>query len=117
MRRSIIALLVSFSTLGAYFRCVVGDVGCGDGGGLLVVVSPSVVVVAVGGSVTPTASLCHGGRFDVISPTWSFGAKADSSVIALDAATGRITGRRSGTASVIATSQGAEGARISVTVR
>ena len=116
MRRSMIALLVSFSTLGAYFRCVVGDVGCGDGG-LLVVVSPSVVVVAVGGSVTPTASLCHGGRFDVISPKWSFGAKADSSVIALDAATGRITGRRPGTASVIATSEGAQGARISVTVR
>jgi hypothetical protein len=31
-------------------------------------------------------------------------------VIALDAATGRITGRRPGTASVIATSEGAEGA-------
>ena len=116
MRRSIVALAVSFSTLGAYFRCVVGDVGCGDGG-LLVVVSPSVVFVAVGGSVTPTASLCHGGRFDVVTPTWSFGSKADSSVIVLDAATGRITGRRPGTASVIATSNGAEGARVSVTVR
>jgi hypothetical protein len=116
MRRSIIALAVSFSTLGAYFRCVAGDVGCGDGG-LLIVVSPSVVVVAVGESVTPAASLCHGGRFDVMSPTWSLGSSADSEVISLDARTGRITGRRAGKASVIATSQGAEGARISVTVR
>ena len=116
MRRSIIALAVSFSTLGAYFRCVVGDVGCGDGG-LLVVVNPSVVFVAVGGSVTPTASLCHGGRLDDISPKWSFASTADSSVIGLNAATGRITGRRPGTASVIATSEGAEGARVVVTVR
>jgi len=116
MRRSVLALALSFSTLGAYFRCVAGDVGCGDGG-LLIVVSPSVVVVAVGEAVTPTASLCHGGRFDVMSPKWSLGSSVDSSVIALDAATGRITGRRPGTASVIATSQGAEGARVSVTVR
>jgi hypothetical protein len=116
MRRSWIALAVSFSTLGAYFRCVVGDVGCGDGG-LLIVVSPSVVVVGVGESVTPTASLCHGGRFDVMSPNWSLGSSADLGVITLDARTGRITGRRPGKASVIATSEGAEGARVSVTVR
>ena len=116
MRRSLLALAVSFTTLGSYFRCVAGDLSCSNGG-LLIVVSPSVVVVAVGESVTPTASLCHDGRFDVASPNWSLGSSTDSSVIAVDAATGRITGRWPGTASVIATSRGAEGARISVTVR
>jgi uncharacterized protein YjdB len=116
MRRSLLALAVSFTTLGSYFRCVAGDVSCSNGG-LLIVVSPSVVVVAVGESLTPTASLCHDGRFDVMSPKWSLGSSTDSSVIALDAATGRITGRWPGTASVIATSNGAEGARVSVTVR
>ena len=79
--------------------------------------SLSVVVVAVGESTTPTASLCHDGRYDVASPKWSLGSSKDSSVIDLDAATGRITGRWPGTASVIATSRGAEGARVSVTVR
>ena len=116
MRRSLLALAVSFTTLGSYFRCVAGDLSCSNGG-LLVVVSPSVVVVAVGESLTPSASLCHDGRFDVASPKWSLGSSTDSSVITLDAATGRITGRLAGTASVIATSRGAEGARIAVTVR
>jgi hypothetical protein len=116
MRRSFLALAVSFTTLGSYFRCVAGDVSCANGG-LLIVVSPSVVIVAVGESVTPTASLCHDGRFDVVSPSWSLGSPGDTSVIALDRATGRITGRRPGQASAIATSQGAEGARLSVTVR
>ncbi|HTK55031.1 MAG TPA: hypothetical protein VL308_24220 [Gemmatimonadaceae bacterium] len=116
MRRSFLALAVSFTTLGSYFRCVAGDLSCSNGG-LLIVVSPSTVVVAVGESVTPSASLCHDGRYDVASPKWSLGSSADSSVIALDAATGRITGRLAGTASVIATSRGAEGARVSVTVR
>ena len=116
MRRSFLALAVSFTTLGSYFRCVAGDLSCSNGG-LLIVVSPSTVVVAVGESVTPSASLCHDGRFDVASPKWSLGSSTDSSVITLDAATGRITGRLAGTASVIVTSRGAEGARISVTVR
>jgi len=116
MRRSLLALAVSFTTLGSYFRCVAGDLSCSNGG-LLVVVSPSVVVVAVGESVTPTASLCHDGRYDVMSPSWSLGSPGDSSVIVLDRATGRITGRWPGQASAIATSKGAEGARISVTVR
>jgi len=116
MRRSFLALAVSFTTLGSYFRCVAGDLSCSNGG-LLIVVSPSTVVVAVGESVTPSASLCHDGRFDVASPKWSLGSSTDSSVITLDAATGRITGRLAGTASVIAISRGAEGARISVTVR
>jgi hypothetical protein len=116
MRRSFLALAVSFTTLGSYFRCVAGDVSCANGG-LLIVVSPSVVVVAVGESVMPTASLCHEGRFDVVSPSWSLGSPGDTSVIALDRVTGRITGRRPGQASAIATSQGAEGARLSVTVR
>ena len=116
MRRSFLALAVSFTTLGSYFRCVAGDLSCSNGG-LLIVVSPSTVVVAVGESVTPSASLCHDGRYDVASPKWSLGSSTDSSVISLDAATGRITGRVPGTASVIATSRGAEGARVSVTVR
>ena len=116
MRRSILALAVSLSTLGSYFRCVAGNVSCGDGG-LLIVVSPSVVIVAVGESVTPTASLCHDSRFDVVSPNWSLGSPGDTSVIALDRTTGRITGRRVGTATVIASSEGVEGASLSVTVR
>jgi hypothetical protein len=116
MRRSFLALAVSFTTLGSYFRCVAGDVSCSNGG-LLIVVSPSVVIVAVGESVTPRASLCHDGRFDVMSPSWSLGSPGDTSVIALDRVTGRITGRRPGQASAIATSQGAEGASVSVTVR
>jgi len=116
MRRSFLALAVSFTTLGSYFRCVAGDLSCSNGG-LLIVVSPSTVVVAVGESVTPSASLCHDGRYDVASPKWSLGSSTDSSVITLDAATGRITGRVAGMASVIATSRGAEGARVSVTVR
>jgi hypothetical protein len=116
MRRALVVLAASFTTLGSYFRCVVGDVSCANGG-LLIIVSPSVVVVGVGESVTPTASLCHDGRFDPISPNWTFGSRADSNVIALDRATGRLTGLRRGQASVIATANGAEGSRVSVTVR
>jgi len=51
-----------------------------------------------------------------VSPQWSLGSAADANVVSLDAATGRITGRRVGTATVIATSQGVGGASVSVTV-
>jgi len=116
MRRSLLALAVSFTTLGSYFRCVAGDLSCSNGG-LLVVVSPSVVVVAVGESATPTASLCHDGRYDNVPAQWSLGQTADANIITLDATTGRITGRRTGQARVIATYEGADGAALQVTVR
>jgi len=51
-----------------------------------------------------------------MSPEWSLGSAADANDIGLDPTTGRITGRRAGTATVIATSQGVGGASVSVTV-
>jgi uncharacterized protein YdeI (YjbR/CyaY-like superfamily) len=52
-------------------------------------------------------ALCHG---------WIDGQAADATVISVDATTGVITGKRPGTASVIATYEGAEGSRVQVTV-
>jgi hypothetical protein len=52
-----------------------------------------------------------------MSPHWSLASTADADVVSLDASTGRITGRRVGTATVIASSDGVEGASVSVTVR
>jgi uncharacterized protein YjdB len=51
-----------------------------------------------------------------MSPQWSLGSAADANVIGLDPETGRITGRRAGRATVIATSEGVGGASVSVTV-
>ena len=113
MRRPLAAS--ALSTLALYFRCVVGDVSCASGG-VAIVASPSTVVVAVGGSFTPHASWCRGGRYEVVSPQWSLGSAADANIISVDRETGRITGKRVGRATVIATHEGAEGARVSVTV-
>jgi hypothetical protein len=115
MRRSLVAsaVLVLASTSG----CVIVDPSCGSRGGATILVSPSVVYVAVGESRTPRASWCRGGRYDDVPAHWSLGATADANVISLDPATGRITGKRAGTAAVIATYDGAEGTRVEVTVR
>jgi len=97
--------------------CVIVDPSsCGVGGGATILISPSVVVVAVGQSVTPRASWCRNGRYDRVSPRWSLGQAADDDVIALDLESGRITGKRAGQATVIATYDGAEGSRVRVTV-
>ena len=97
--------------------CVIVDPSCGGGGGATILISPTVVVVAVGESATPRASWCRSGRYDRVSPRWSLGQVADGNVIALDSATGRITGRRAGQATVIATYDGAEGSRVPVEVK
>src|ERR671912_583598 len=96
--------------------CVIVDPSCSGSGGASILVTPSVVVVAVGQSRTPRASWCRGGRHDSLSPEWSLGQAADANVISVDAVTGVITGRRAGKASVIATYEGVEGVRVPVTV-
>jgi len=119
MRRSLFASVASavpFAILASTAGCVIVDPSCG-GGGASILVTPSVVFVAVGESTTPRASWCRNGRYDNMSPEWSLSSAADGNVISLDATTGRITGRRTGTATVIATSDGVQGARVSVTVR
>lgn len=71
-----------------------------------------------GGSVGHAkASWCRNGRYDPVTPQWSLASAADANVVSLDPSTGRITGRRAGTATVVATSDGLQGASLSVTVR
>ena len=96
--------------------CLIVDPSCA-GGGASILISPSVVFVSVGQSTTPRASWCRNGRYDNMSPRWSLGRAADANVIDLDPTSGEITGRRAGTATVVATSEGIDGASISVTVR
>ena len=116
MRRALFVSAVSFATAASVAGCLIVDPGCGVGGASILV-SPTVVFVAVGQSATPKASWCRNGHYDPFTPEWSLSSTADASVVALDPGTGRITGRRAGTATVIATSDGVEGARVSVTVR
>jgi hypothetical protein len=116
MRRAL-TVSVAFAALAvATSGCVIVDPSC-SGGGASIVVTPSVVVVAVGQTTRPSASWCRGGRYDRVSPTWSLGATADANIITVDAETGVITGRRVGRASVVATYEGAEGSRVDVTVQ
>jgi len=115
MRRAFRDIVASLAIVASSASCVIVDPGCGVGGASILV-SPTVVVVAVGQSATPSASWCRNGHYDPVSPQWSLGSSADANVVSLDAATGRITGRRVGTATVIATSQGVGGASVSVTV-
>jgi hypothetical protein len=96
--------------------CVVVDPSC-SGGGASIVISPPIVVVSVGQSQTPKAQWCRGGRYDDLSPNWRLASTADATVISLDPVTGRITGKRAGTATVIATYTGASGSSVQVTVR
>jgi hypothetical protein len=113
MRRFLTASAILLASAG----CVIVDPSCGGGGGATIVISPSIIVVSVGESTTPHASWCRNGRYDDLSPDWSLGQAADANVIALDRTTGRITGKRAGTATAIATYAGAEGASVQVTVR
>lgn len=102
MQRVIIAALL----LAAASGCViVGDPTCGAGG-VTLVVTPGVVVVSVGQSVTPNGSdsWCDSGHQSHGSPSWMLSQVADSAFIALDVTTGRITGRRAGAATVVARS-------------
>ena len=99
-------LLAAALLLVAASGCVViGDPTC-SGGGASVVVAPGVVIVAVGESFTPNGSesWCDSGHQAHGSPSWSLSQASDSTVVSLDARTGRITGRRAGTATLIATS-------------
>ena len=116
MRRALFAPVVSLAAVASSAGCVIVDPGCGAGGASILV-SPTVVFVAVGQSATPKASWCRNGHYDSFTPRWSLSSTADASIISLDAETGRITGRRAGTATVIATSDGVDGASVSVTVR
>lgn len=115
MRRAFCTVIASLGLVASSASCVIVDPGCGVGG-TSILISPTVVFVAVGQSATPRASWCRNGHYDPMSPEWSLGSAADANVIGLDPTTGRITGRRAGTATVIATSQGVGGASVSVTV-
>ena len=102
MQRLLAAALLVFAVSGCV---IVGDPTC-NGGGASVVVAPGVVIVSVGESFTPNGSdsWCDGGRQSYGSPNWSLSRASDADVIALDSSTGRITGRRTGTATVVARS-------------
>ena len=116
MRRFPSASLALSAIVASSASCVIVDPNCSSGGASILI-TPSVVFVAVGQSATPRASWCRGGRWNDGDPNWSLGQAADANIISLDAASGRITGRRAGTATVIATAAGVEGASLSVTVR
>ena len=115
MRRSLSASAASSALALASAGCVIVDPSCSSGGASIYI-SPSVVVVAVGQTSTPRASWCRGGRYSSVSPQWSLGQAADANVISVNAATGEITGKRRGSASVIATYEGVSGSRVQVTV-
>jgi len=116
MRRALSSSIACLAIAALPASCVIVDPGCGAGGAAILV-SPTVVFVAVGQSATPKASWCRNGHYDPMSPQWSLASSADGDVVSLDASTGRITGRRAGTATVIASSDGVDGASVSVTVR
>ena len=119
MRRLVVASAAASVIAASSTRCVVaiGDPSCGGSGGLTIVISPRVVYVAVGESLTPKATWCRDGRYDTVSPQWSLSSTADANIISLDASSGRVTGKRAGQATVVATYSGAEGSSMQVTVR
>src|SRR5438093_12729909 len=84
---------------------IVGDPTC-SGSSASVVVAPGVVVVSVGQSFTPSGSdsWCDGGHQSHGSPNWTLSEPGDSAFVALDRTTGRITGLRTGAATVVARS-------------
>jgi hypothetical protein len=116
MRRFPSAFVALSAIVASTTSCVIVDPSCSSGGASIFI-SPSVVVVAVGQSTTPRASWCRNGRYGDGSPRWSLGSTADANVINLNTSTGEITGRRVGSATVIATSDGIDGGSVSVTVR
>ena len=114
MRRSL-AASASLCAIAFSSGCVIVDPSCSSGGAAIYV-SPSTVVVAVGASATPRASWCRNGHYDRFSPEWSLGSTADANIISLDPETGRITGKRAGTATVVARYEGMDGSVVRVTV-
>ena len=116
MRRALSGSIASLGLVAASASCVIVDPGCGAGGASILV-SPTVVFVAVGQSATPKASWCRNGRYDNMSPQWSLGTSADANIISLDPSTGQVTGKRAGQATVIATYAGVQGSSVAVTVR
>ena len=115
MRRSLVASVALSLALASASGCVIVDPSC-SGGGTAILVTPSTVVVAVGHSTTPRARRCRDGRYDDFSPHWRLASAADGDIISIDPDTGRITGKRAGTATVIATYAGTAGASVRVTV-
>ena len=115
MRRSLAASIAAVTAIAFSSGCVIVDPSCSSGGAAIYV-SPSTVVVAVGASATPRASWCRNGHYDRMSPQWTLGSTADANIISLDAETGRITGRRAGTATVYARYEGMNGSVVRVTV-
>jgi hypothetical protein len=116
MQRFVLAALL---LVGASGCVIVGDPTCG-GSSASLIVAPGVVVVSVGQSFTPNGSesWCEGGHQAQGSPSWSLGQPSDAAVIALDATTGRVTGLKSGVATVIAKSAHSDAtSAILVTVR
>lgn len=115
-----LALLAPFILLLASAGCVIAvDPSCSTPSAAIVV-TPTVVIVAVGQSFTPSASVhgCDGHYRDHSSPYWSLVNPSDSAFVRLNSVTGEITGRRSGRAMVAARSSGFDGeATVSVTVR
>ena len=116
MRRSFAASIAAGTAAIAFSSaCVIVDPSCSSGGASIYV-SPSTVVVAVGASATPRASWCRDGRYDRMSPHWSLASTADANIISLDAETGRITGKRAGSATVYAKYDGMNASVVRVTV-
>lgn len=115
MQRIRAAVLMLASVSGCV---IVGDPACSSGGASIVV-TPGIVVVAVGQSVTPSASdsWCANGHEAHGSPSWSLVEAGDSAVVRLDTSTGRITGLRAGQATVVARSSSGATATVSVTVQ
>lgn len=117
MRRFPSALAALSAIVASAANCIIVDPSCSSSGGTSILISPSVVFISVGQSTTPRASWCRNGRYDNGSPRWSLGSTADGNIISVNATTGEITGRRPGTATVVATADGVDGSRVSVTVQ
>ena len=117
MRRFFSTSLSVFAIVATSASCVIVDPSTCNAGGASILITPSVVVVAVGQTSTPRASWCRNGRYDSLSPRWSLGSTADANIISVDATTGEITGKRAGSARVVATYDGADGGSVSVSVR
>jgi len=113
--RRFLAASTALSAIALSSGCVIVDPSCSSGGAAIFI-SPSTVIVAVGASATPRASWCRGGHYDRVSPQWSVGQAADANIISVDAETGRITGKRTGRATVVARYEGVEASSVSVTV-
>ena len=116
MRR---VMLAGLATLVMTSGCVIVDPSCSSSAASIYV-SPTVVVVAVGQSFTPSASErgCDGRYYrSHSSPRWSLVNAADSVFVSVNATTGEITGRRVGRATVAVSSMESDGvATVDVTV-